>query len=283
MQKTPRAKVALSLFPLVALSFLASCNISWQQPKVWIEETREFEFSAERVKGVELRTQNGEILSQGQSGLQKAKLIAKIRAGGQSKEDAKACLDAIDLVAEVRGNTLVAYYDFDRKSGWGAQVNFTSRQPKTATAKLRVHNGTILATGVEAKLSASTHNGRINLSDCKGKWDLQTHSGGISAKGQSVEFRATSHNGSIALGVSSEGKLEGYVQTHNGSIRVGLGRKQSAVVEASTYNGSIRCDAPVHETSVQERRFRGMIGNGEGSLRLISHNGDIRIYSGDSN
>ena len=87
----------------------------------------------------------------------------------------------------------------------------------------------------------------------------------------------TTHNGEIELVCEGSGTVRGNVTTHNGGVTVDVGAR-SATIEASTHNGHMESSG-VRVESRTERRLRAVAGDGQGELRVGTHNGAVRVRS----
>ena len=270
----------LSVLPLIGLvPILASCQVS---PKVWVEDSKEFTIPAQGIQSVDVKTYNGAIKSQGVSGLTKATVLAKIRAGGQDEADAKACLAAVTLQVEAKDGVLQAGYDFSSKRGWQVQVSFEIQQPHKAPLTASTHNGGIHAKGIQGRIEVDTHNGGISVQDCEGEWALQTHNGGIHASGKCSKFALETHNGGIAVHSNLGGPITGNLTTHNGGVQLTLSKRASATLECSTTNGRVKSSLPLTEQKTTKTSLRGKLGEGQTKLRIRTHNGAIDLEASDA-
>lgn len=277
---TPKPLPALRGLPLlVLLALLPGCQLP---PSVWVEDSREFTIPAEQIQSVDIETYNGGIKSQGVSGLTKATVLARIRAGGQDEADAKACLAAVSVHVEAKDAVLLAGYDFSSRRGWQVQVSFEIQQPHEAPLTASTHNGGISATGIEGRIQVDSHNGGIHVVDCEGEWSLQTHNGGIQASGKCSKFDIETHNGGIAVRIDQGGPITGDLVTHNGGVRLTLSPRASANLDCSTSNGRIQCSLPMTATEATKTSLRAMLGEGRTRLRIRTHNGAIDIEPSDA-
>ncbi len=269
---SPRPLSLLLILGLLPL--LGACEPS---PKVWIEKSHEFLIPSKSIQSVQVRTHNGAIRSEGMAKLETTKVIAKIRAGGQTQDDAKACLAAIQLKVEEKDGILHAGYDFDRRSGWQAQVSFQIQQAATTPLDAQTHNGAIAAIGLRAQIVGETHNGAVSAKACQGEWKLTTHNGSITVQGKSASLTLLTHNGSISATLEQKGPIAGSLTTHNGNVSVAVAKGSSFRIRCRTSNGRIQNHLALTEVQQEKKTLRGQLGTGTTELTLDTHNGSIRL------
>jgi DUF4097 and DUF4098 domain-containing protein YvlB len=163
----------------------------------------------------------------------------------------------------------------------GVRVDYKIKVPEGVNlGELRSVNGNIGITGLFARVSAGTTNGRVHLENASGDLKLETTNGDLEAINVNGPVDAHTTNGSIALELS---KLEADVraETTNGGITLRLSAtgETNATLEAETVNGSILLDFPVTLQSLEKSRhhLRGRIGRGGARISLETVNGSIRL------
>ena len=69
------------------------------------------------------------------------------------------------------------------------------------------------------------------------------------------------------------------IVTYNDNIHFTGPDGLSAQVDLSTHNGSVHSDLPVKvQGEILKNKIQGIIGNGDGTVQLHTHNGSIRIH-----
>ncbi len=260
---------------------LTGCHLDfdWDDPDFWVTETREYTVDADHIREISCTTHNGAIEVRAVP-REEVLVVAEIKAGGDNEDDALECLESLDVGAELEGDRLIAKWKWDkrRRSQWRASVAFTILQPGSAETELFTHNGKIVVEGLHADAEACTHNGAIYLNDCEGNWRAETHNGRIEASGTPHHLDMTTHNGPIRLAVNTDGTVAGRIETHNGSVRVGLSDGANTQVTCHTGNGGISISRGFNHSSQRRRFFEGELGEGEGRMRIETHNGSITLF-----
>jgi hypothetical protein len=136
-------------------------------------------------------------------------------------------------------------------------VTLTNVRGGTVDAAAR--SGSIRGTGVRAQaLEALVGSGPINLT-------------GVSAREVTADTRA----GSVDLVLATDADLE--VRTGSGPVTVTLPRTYGAQVEIEAGNGGITVDGPVANRRATRSTFQGTLGDGRGSLAILTGSGAVRI------
>ncbi len=269
---------------VVALSQLASgciVVIGGSSPRCWSDEvSHTVEFESNQLEAIRAETHNGSLRFEGQPNAEGAYVEVTKRGGGANRDAASDALDAIEIVVERKPNGVehigwrwrgVKHWD------WRAKVNFEIHSPADVDLKGLTHNGPIVVNGAAGDVQIVTHNGSINVDSQTGDLEAVTHNGRITATYAGEDITLSSHNGRIVANLSRCGPVEGAITTHNGGIQVLVGSQTSTKLSASTYNGSIRCKAPLQDIVSSKRRLVGTMRDGTGDLRIVSHNGSVRI------
>lgn len=209
------------------------------------------------VEQLVCRSHNGGITVVGDATATEIRVRAEITALASSQVDADALLHQLDVQRDtVDGHLQVA--GIGPGSTWtqSSVFAFTITLPPRTTLDLRGHNGDLRLQGTAGDVQAETHNGRI----------LGAAAG--------ARVRAITHNGGVELDLRGGGR-EVDIETHNGQVVVALDASHSALVEASTHNGQIRCELPLQDVERERRHLTGRLGDGKGTLRVSTHNGDV--------
>jgi len=123
-------------------------------------------------------------------------------------------------------------------------------------------------------------NGSIALEETHGLVNVSTVNGSIRATGLH-EGALKTVNGSIQAGVDQLATTTQLtVATVNGSVTIRLPKAVGASVNLATINGGISCNLPLEtETDVSRTRLIGVLGSGDGSIRVKCINGGVRLES----
>ncbi len=246
------------------------------------------------------KTHNGAIRVRGKQ-TQRCEVTANIRVRTDTDETARKLAEEIKLRLTSSGNTLTVKVDKPPVSGaHNIRVDLDIVLPKQSNLRLtshngpmtisdisgntnaETHNGSLKAEKISGDLQIVTHNGRAEISDISGNVKAKTYNGSLTAERISGDLQATSHNGQVKASYAQEaqGARNIEITTHNAGISLQPPKGFSASVEIESHNGSIHTDLPLTVVGkIGHRRLKGTIGDGQGRLRLKSHNGSVRIES----
>lgn len=226
------------------------------------------------------QTHNGSITIEGIETAD-CNITAKITGRAGSDEDAKKLAEETKVTLEPFGNRLTTKIQKPlcvmNKS---VSVDLDVTLPNQADLELTTHNGAVNITNITGKINATTHNGSITAEQVTGATKLRTHNGRITCKETSGDMELRTHNGGIKATCSESASpvCDVSMVTHNGGVNFTAPPNLSAEVDVSTHNGSINTDLPIAVTGkVSKRKLTGTIGQGEGRLRIETHNGSIKI------
>jgi hypothetical protein len=251
---------------------------------VWVEaDPEQIAFDASGMQAVDVRTHNGAIsYSGGSETSTDAYVVVRKRAGGATSEDARQALEAIGVYVDRRndGTQRIGWaWVGQKKPRWNAQVSFDIHAPGNVSLDAETHNGRIEVAGVEGEVRVETHNGGVTVDSRRGPLFAETHNGAIRASYAGELVTLKTHNGRVEADLAGCQAVRGDITTHNGRIHVTVGAQTSAMIDASTHNGGIHCQVPLEESEIKRRRLRGRIGSGEGSLTIVTHNGQVQILN----
>lgn len=160
----------------------------------------------------------------------------------------------------------------------------------SGAVELRGIDGDILADtgsgGVEItdargqRVVVDTGSGSVRLRDVTGSLNVDTGSGSVRGEGLVVgpELLADTGSGGVRLEGDLSAVRELDVDTGSGSVELDSSAPLSLRVNLSSGSGGIRVDVPVlSDVEAGRRKFRGVIGSGEGTARVSTGSGSIRI------
>jgi hypothetical protein len=211
-----------------------------------------------------------------------------------------------DLVVEVpAGRTVAAYLGVGGMEAAGLNGDIrldtgsgsVTASDITGSLDVDTGSGAITVSGVSGDLSVDTGSGRVEVSDVAGDdVQLDTGSGRVRVAGvDASRFAVDTGSGSVTLeAISSPTVLvdtgSGSVEidllidvaqldidTGSGSVTVRAPDDLGAMVEIDTGSGGIDLDFPLEVTSVRRDRVQGRLGDGEGTIRIDTGSGSIRI------
>ena len=224
----------------------------------------------------------------------------RIRGGGNGLEA------WADLVVEVpAGRTFAAYLGVGEMSATGVSGDL----------RLDTGSGSVTATDITGSLDVDTGSGSVGVGRVQGSLRVDTGSGGVEVSdvtGDDVEldtgsgrvrvsdveaqrFSVDTGSGSVSLDriaapsvvvdtgsgsvdlelLTDVDQLD--VDTGSGSVTVRAPASLGAMVEIDTGSGGIDLDFPLEVTSVRRDRVQGRLGDGQGSIRIDTGSGSIRI------
>jgi DUF4097 and DUF4098 domain-containing protein YvlB len=146
-------------------------------------------------------------------------------------------------------------------------------------AHLRTSNGEIRARDLLDRLEAHTSNGAIRIEACSGPIDAKSDNGRVEVHGARSPVKAHTSNGAIDVEVAAaHPAAQVELGTSNGAIDLRLPADVSARLEADTSLGRIDIDPQTNaQFSGRRNHVEAVLGAGEGTVRLRTSNGGIRI------
>jgi hypothetical protein len=268
----------ISFGSLLSLAlFLAGCNMSMRA-----KYQRTVPLSAPLSPGSTFaaQTHNGSITTNG-ADVSDCDVIATITARAATEEEAMELADKVEISLEPSGDILAAKIKrpahLINKS---VSVSLDVTVPDETNLQLGTHNGPVRITDVAGTVNATTHNGEVTTERVSGSIVFVTYNGSITCRETSGDAKLKTHNGSAKVFYSKTAPAVSDISivAHNGSIELASPPDLSARIDASVHNGSIKTDLPITISgTVSKRKLTGIIGSGQGKLRLVTHNGSIRI------
>lgn len=144
--------------------------------------------------------------------------------------------------------------------------DYTLQVPTDVAAVLRSRNGSVLATGIEGDVDASSSNGSVAASRIGGGLRLRTSNGRVEGSGLTSEVaEASSSNGAVDLAFDRAPR-DVEVTSGNGRVEIVLPDTPDAYrIDASSDNGSV--DTPVRIDPASDRIIVAESRNGSVSVR----------------
>ena len=132
----------------------------------------------------------------------------------------------------------------------------------------------------DAKVTASTVNGSLELTDIGGDVEAATVNGSVTARSLKGRVNASTVNGSIKAQGAAVGEGVRYTSV-NGSITITLPESTGAELDLSTVNGRITTEHPVTlDGTISRRRIRATMGKGGPTIRASTVNGSVTVKKG---
>lgn len=211
-----------------------------------------------------------------------------------------------DLVVEVpAGRTFAAYLGVGEMEATGVSGDVrldtgsgnVTASDMSGSLEVDTGSGSVTVRRVEGSLGVDTGSGGVEVSGVVGdEVELDTGSGRVRASDIDAQrFAVDTGSGSVDLAgvraptvlvdtgsgsvdielLTDVGQL--LVDTGSGSVTVRAPENLGAMVEIDTGSGGIDLDFPLEVTSVRRDRVQGRLGDGEGSIRIDTGSGSIRI------
>lgn len=141
-------------------------------------------------------------------------------------------------------------------------------------------SGSVKLRGVEGDVVADTGSGSVRLDDVIGSLSVDTSSGSV--RGENIvagpELLVDTGSGSVSLSGDLGAVRRLDVDTGSGSVVLQSTSPLSLRVELSTGSGGIRVDVPaISNVESGRRKFHGVIGAGEGTAKVSTGSGSVRI------
>lgn len=145
----------------------------------------------------------------------------------------------------------------------GPEVHYNITAPRNARLDIRTHNANTDIRDVNAAVRVGTHNGMVRVENLAGPLDLSMHNGW--ARVDFASFTADSR-----------------ISTHNGVVELALPAATSFDFESRGHRARVDSDfQPATHASYYGRHgegnVRGTINGGGPDLRIVSHNGSVRL------
>lgn len=252
------------LLSALALAILLPSSVSAHR----LEQRWERSFPVEDGIQFVLDNVNGniEVRSWGENEI---KIDALIEIKAPSKSKAEEIYEKIEFLVEKKDGYMRIEADLPRirqvTMGFGDHISiaihYEIRVPRATDLDLSSVNGGIDVDEVRGQFDIRTTNGSIDLDDMEGEGEVKTINGGI--KCRIVEF-------------PKKGRLE--IGTTNGGVHLWLPDDVGGTLEAKTVNGRINLDIPLTKSiKVKKRKISGVLGDGEGTIKVGTTNGRISI------
>jgi DUF4097 and DUF4098 domain-containing protein YvlB len=142
-------------------------------------------------------------------------------------------------------------------------------------------SGSVSITDVRAgTVVADTGSGAVRLRDVSGSLKVDTGSGSVRGEGLVLgpELIVDTGSGGVSLAGDLGGVRRVDVDTGSGSVELRSSTPLSLRLDLSTGSGGIRVDLPaLSQVESSRRRFRALAGDGDGTARISTGSGGIRI------
>lgn len=256
----------ISLVLLAVLLALPSMLHAYRLEKEW-----ERSFEVEEGSLFELGNVNGSIEVEGWD-RGTISVFAEIRVKAPSKSEAKKIFKKIEFDVESDDGHLMIKADIPRirktsflnffgDGNGSVRIDYTVKVPEGTSLDLESVNGDIFVEGVDGHFRFKTVNGKIEAVMLGGDGEISVVNGGIDCSLESFP---------------EGGDLD--VKNINGNVTIEIPEETGAEVDIKTLNGRIRLGFDLEKTvQLKKKRVVGEIGDGNGSIRIRTTNGGVRL------
>ena len=144
---------------------------------------------------------------------------------------------------------------------------------------IKTTNGNLTFDAVEGDLSISSTSGRIIGRKVKGSLQIDSWSSDIRFVGLTGRADIQVLSGNVVLEAIPTRRARYEVETASGTIRLGMPTSFSARVELESSIGRVQSSLPVVVSRTERGLLRGVIGEGDGFVKLSSVSGNIFLYA----
>lgn len=190
-------------------------------------------------------------------------------------------------------------------SSWQADLDLRSedgdlmlRSIKSARTDIWLQDGDLEILGIEGELRVEAEDGDLEIHDCvtprgefrvedgdidliecRGRFDIEAEDGDVRLSRMSAdELGVRVSDGSVYADLLPVDDVRVVVRASDGDINVELDEGVSAMLELTTRDGRIRVDSPkVSDLRKEKRQVTGRLGDGSGSIRIATSDGNITL------
>jgi len=267
MNKTTNSlKYFLTLIVFISLSSCDSNRFIFNSDNENVDNTNFiakesflFEVDVKNHTQVRLDAINGNIEILGSASATSVTITGERRVGSESTADAEEYLTKLEIrVTETANIVLVETIQPDKTHGRNFVVDYKITLPENLELEADNINGNMAIENIKNNVDVDNVNGNIDLKDIVGNTSADVVNGLIRAKVTMPQ------NGNIDMG------------TVNGNIELEIPLNTSADFSANVTNGAIQIlNLTLQNEVATTRSLRGMLGNGEGTIKTNTVNGNI--------
>lgn len=141
-------------------------------------------------------------------------------------------------------------------------------------------SGGVRLRGIEGDVLVDTGSGGVRLDDVTGSLNIDTGSGSV--RGENIvagrEVLVDTGSGGVSLSGDLGAVRRLVADTGSGGVALRSTRPLSLRLDLSSGSGGIRVDVPsISNVESSRNKFRGVIGDGEGTAKVSTGSGSIRI------
>ncbi len=215
------------------------------------------------------------------------RIVAKVYVHAPHKKEARDIGEQVQIAAEPNNGTVLVTI---KKPPMSQDHRFVSVDldilvPRKSHVDCETDFGKIALAGIEGDVKASTQFGSVTCANMHGALDLKTECGGVVAREiVSDHLVASSQKGSmdISCADSCPADIVADISSEWGKVRFKAPPQYRGAVELESEFGSVKLDMPADVrgtilNSTTHDKVSGKIGSGEGSLRLFTNLGSVRL------
>lgn len=209
-----------------------------------------------RIVGV-----NGEISINGVTNSDTFVITGEKSVGSDSTEDAQEHLQYLDVTVQDLTHEVYVFTTQPQQSlGRNYTVDYTISMPKDLSVTVFTINGDVSVVSIDNSVTAENITGTIKVKDIVG------------------DVSATLTNGRIEGDVTLPMNGTIFMRLVSGDIVLTIPKSTSASLTAQVTNGTIKTSGlDIKNQNQSQRSLYGTLGNGQGTLSLITINGSINI------
>jgi hypothetical protein len=274
---TMQAKRLAMVIALMALLFSACGDVTfnggwpvvdytgawWWPDKADVYVTRVLSLD-EPIEGrqrVRLEALSGSIVITGETGSGSIQLTADLLAGSDTREDAQAGLDQMDVIVTRLPD----------------EIRFQTDQPEFLDGRQYIVDYTLQVPSHLEVIVTGT-NGHITIENMDNQVNIDAMNGHIQLVSISGDIVASVNNGDIDSTATLPPGGEIMLSTVNGDIDLRIPTWTSAVLSAFSGNGTIEWhNLTLADISLTAQSLDGIMGSGGGMIDLDTVNGNINI------
>lgn len=254
------------LFVFVSVVWIAGCCVNDPDQEIHdtryiVERTFSYQVEAGNKTKLRLDTVNGDVLITGTSNDSVIFISGERKVGSDSEQDADEHLDELQVCVSEIGNDLYVETEQPEKTyGRSYTVNYNIRVPNGWQVEVENANGTVQVKSIENRVKIDVVNGTVDAADIYGNLDVDVTNGKVNSR----------------LELPNDGICD--IKTTNGEIALEIPSNTSAAFTASVTNGSVDMNGlTLKNMSSSRKKVQGILGGGDGEIRLTTTNGDIKV------
>lgn len=188
-------------------------------------------------------------------------------------------------------------------TGWRAAVDIELDDGDVEIAdvrgdvRLELEDGDVVIAGLEGELAAELDDGDVRITDCRsprlriraqdgnlavdrcdGSMEITVDDGDVElTRISGSRFRIRGEDGDVELELVSARDLDLEIELDDGDVDLRLSPEISASFTVETDDGAVRVSPEERVTSRSRHRVSGRLGDGAGTIRIRTHDGDVTL------